>query len=305
MSSPCRRLRRPPARSTRPFLMLTILHQALDRYADHMSPNRRSEWAKVQGRFEDVPFEERTEQMVRLISHAIRIDGADSETKPLRKYARNLASHVVAASIQLGALGGNDLVSCLAQCFPLHPLTALTAGPLFRQLAQNERSLFAFLVSDEPNGFKDFLRAGRADPKHPATYRLDSLYDYVISSLGPSLYAHHRGKASAEIESALDRLKDASDLEIRLAKVVGLLQAVSPMSPRSHPRREMLQHALRDVGTGEQIQAALENLAQVDCHLPQAYGRLFPLGRLGHRHRIPASRSQEQGRAQTDLWLRF
>jgi hypothetical protein len=53
-------------RSRRPFLFLTILHQALDRYADHLSPGRRAEWAKVQGRFEDVPFEERTEQILRL-----------------------------------------------------------------------------------------------------------------------------------------------------------------------------------------------------------------------------------------------
>ena len=247
------------ARSARPFLMLTILHQALDRYADHMSPNRRSEWAKVQGRFEDVAFEERTEQMVRLISHAIRIEGPDTETKPLRKYARSLASQVAGADVKLGALDGNDLVTCLAECFPLHPLTALTAGPLFRQLAQNERSLFAFLVSDETNGFKDFLRVSKTDPKHPPTFRLDSLYDYVISTLGPLLYAHHRGKAWAEVESALDRLKDASDLEIRLAKVIGLLQAIGPMSPVSASRK-MLQLALRDVGTEGEILAAIESL---------------------------------------------
>jgi len=46
------------ARSKRPFLFVTILHQALDRYADHLSPGRRAEWAKVQGRFEDVAFED-------------------------------------------------------------------------------------------------------------------------------------------------------------------------------------------------------------------------------------------------------
>jgi hypothetical protein len=32
-------------RSKRPFLFLTVLHQALDRYAEHMSPRRRAEWA--------------------------------------------------------------------------------------------------------------------------------------------------------------------------------------------------------------------------------------------------------------------
>ena len=59
-------------RSKRPFLFVTILHQALDRYAEHMSRGRRAEWAKVQGRFEDVAFEERTEQLLRLLAHAIR-----------------------------------------------------------------------------------------------------------------------------------------------------------------------------------------------------------------------------------------
>lgn len=53
-------------RSARPFLFVTILHQALDRYAEHLSANRRAEWAKVQGRFEDVAFEERTETTLRL-----------------------------------------------------------------------------------------------------------------------------------------------------------------------------------------------------------------------------------------------
>ena len=247
------------SRSKRPFLMLTILHQAIDRYADHMSPSRRSEWAKVQGRFEDVPFEERTEQLVRLISHAIRIDGAEANTKPLRKEARALATQVAATDVRLGPLGKNELIACLADCFPLHPLTALTVGPLFRQLAQNERSLFAFLASSETHGFKDFLRLSKFDPKKPPTYRLDSLYDYVISTLGPTLFVHHRGKAWAEVESALDRLKDASPLEISLAKVIGLLQAIGTMSPVA-ASRDMLQLALQGAGTEAEIDEAIESL---------------------------------------------
>ena len=41
-------------RSRRPFLFLTILHQSIDDYVGHLSPPRRAEWAKVQGRFEAV-----------------------------------------------------------------------------------------------------------------------------------------------------------------------------------------------------------------------------------------------------------
>ncbi len=51
-------------RSKSPFLFITVLHQAVDRYAEHMSPGRRAEWGKIQGRFEDVAFEERTDDQV-------------------------------------------------------------------------------------------------------------------------------------------------------------------------------------------------------------------------------------------------
>ena len=47
--------------------MLTILHQAFEQYAQRLATSQREEWAKVQGRFEDVAFVEPTEQVLRLI----------------------------------------------------------------------------------------------------------------------------------------------------------------------------------------------------------------------------------------------
>ena len=51
-----------------PLLMLTILHQAFEQYAQRLAASQREEWAKVQGRFEDVSFVESTEQVIRLIA---------------------------------------------------------------------------------------------------------------------------------------------------------------------------------------------------------------------------------------------
>lgn len=169
-------------RSKRPFLFLTILHQTLDRYADHMSPGRRAEWAKVQGRFEDVAFEERTEQVLRLLAHAIRQEGEDNYLKPLWRQAKALAQETIVLGLRSGSMVPGELQDCLSACYPLHPLTALVLGPLFRQLAQNERSLFAFLASSEPFGFQEFLRE---TPLKGGVYRLDHLYDYVMASLRP------------------------------------------------------------------------------------------------------------------------
>lgn len=245
-------------RSKRPFLFLTILHQSLDRYADHMSPGRRTEWAKVQGRFEDVAFEERSEQLLRLLSHAIRQEGSDADLKPLRKQAKALAQDAVGLGIRAGTMPAGELQDCLADCYPLHPLTAVTLGPLFRQLAQNERSLFAFLASSEPFGFQEFLRSQTVKE---GAYRLDGLYDYVMASLGPGLFAQHRGKLWAEIQSALDRLHDASELEVRIAKTVGLLQALGPGTgfPASG---EALKAAIKGVATETQIDEAIQSLSR-------------------------------------------
>ena len=87
---------------------------------------------------------------------------------------------------------------------PLHPTTAMVLGPLFRRLAQNERSLFAFLTSGEPFGFQDFLRTHQGNLKSSEVYRLDRLYDYVTTALGSALFAQHRGKHWAEVQSALN-----------------------------------------------------------------------------------------------------
>lgn len=245
-------------RHRRPFLVLTILHQALDRYAEHLSAGRRAEWAKVQGRFEDVAFEERGEQVLRLLAGAVRSAGPEAAGRALRARGAALAREAFAVGVRAGSLAPAELQACLTACYPLHPLTAVLLGPLFRQIAQNERSLFAFLGAPEPFGFQDFLRGHTAAD---GPYRPDHLYDYVLASLGPVLFAQHRGKRWAEVQSALDRLPEAGPLEVRLAKTIGLLQALGPAAgvPAS---AGMLQLALKETATDTEIDSALESLVR-------------------------------------------
>jgi hypothetical protein len=119
------------ARSPRPFLFLTILHQSFDRYAEFMSPGRRTEWAKVQGRFEDVAFEERTEQVVHLIAQAIGRAGPDSARNALDAQGRKLGAEAWEIGLRLGALDKTELQAVFGRCFPLHPLVALILRPQF------------------------------------------------------------------------------------------------------------------------------------------------------------------------------
>ena len=117
-----------------PLLMLTILHQAFEQYAQRLASSQREEWAKVQGRFEDVSFVEPTEQVLRLIGSAIEKTAAVENP--------NLS---VAVDLELKPrqLDKSEFVSLLESCLPLQPTVALIVSPLFRRFAQNERSLFA------------------------------------------------------------------------------------------------------------------------------------------------------------------
>jgi hypothetical protein len=250
------------ARAKRPFLVLTVLHQALDRYTEHVSPSRRAEWAKVQGRFEDIAFEERAEQVVRLLTRAIRPVGADSIAASLRLQGEQAADEALELGLRLGLLNESELRDCLAGSYPLHPLTVLLVGPLFRQIAQNERSLFAFLASQEPFGFQEFLRQEVAREGGCQTYRLDQLYDYVTLAVGPALFAQHHGRRWAEAQSVLDKLDTAAPLERRLAKTIGLLQLLGP-AVGVPSTAQVLRFALRGpTCRDEEIDEALQGLTR-------------------------------------------
>ena len=85
--------------------------------------------------------------------------------------------------------------------------TLLLALPLlFRQLAQNERSLFAFLCSGEPWSVQDFLRSA-PDAAAPPIYRLPHLYAYIQATLGSSLFGRAHGQRWAELAEARRRFR--------------------------------------------------------------------------------------------------
>lgn len=206
-----------------PIGLITILHQAFERYAAGLNPVQQREWAKVQGRFEDIGFLESPGELLGLVDKAIY------NVEPMDNLGKVIAAEVERGE-KLGILP-RDLDShaaerVLAGCAPLHPTVSLVLGRLFRsRLSQNERSLFAFLSSGEPYGFQEHLGQEVWDENGPLPfYRLDNLYDYVLAAMGSVLYTQAQGKKWAEIEDALDRLpKDANAVDAKLIKAIGLL----------------------------------------------------------------------------------
>lgn len=209
------------ARSQVPMVIVTILHTAFAEYLNAADEAQRVEWQKVQGRFADVGFQEPPEQLIRLIGAAIRqamphsLESAYS--RPTRQIIQSAALKEPRQRLPLQAL--------LPSCVPLHPVTALLLWPLFRStLAQNERSLFAFLAGQEPHGFQEFLSSVSWEHGQPPFYRIDHLYDYITVALGAAIYAGDRARRWAEIAFAIDRVPaNAPGLAQAVVKAVGLV----------------------------------------------------------------------------------
>ncbi len=203
-----------------PIVFVVLLHQAFDNYVARLSASHRNEWMKVQGRFEDVPFQEPADQVLRLIGAAIEVEELPQDMEQRSSQAAGAVSELCNKRLRDRSA---DLEGSLRETAPLHPACALVLGPLFRsKLAQNERSLFAFLGSAEPRGLQEFLNNTQINGSI-AMFGLSNLYDYVVSTYGGRLYGSH-SRIWAQIDTALHRLPtDAEAVDARIVKSVGLL----------------------------------------------------------------------------------
>lgn len=224
-----------------PVVLVTLLHQAFDRYAKDLSAETRAEWVKVQGRFEDVAFVDAPGELLRLAARTLRRRGNAARYQPWEVLADEAVSLGLAPPEQRPTLG---------QLAPLHPTVALLLPSLCRgPLAQNERSLFGFLTSTADGAFGAFLASPYRADEAPS-YTLDLLYDFIAATLGPAQYTLAAGRRWAAIDEAIARLPgDEPALSARVLKAIGLLGLLGSRAVRAS--RAVLCFSLADGATAD------------------------------------------------------
>ena len=261
------------ARSKKPLLFVSVLHSGFGDYVSAGDPARRAEWQKVQGRFRDVPFALPEDELLELVGHAL----AHGWRRDVGQAYRDRLTWLLRTSALADSVERRGLRVPIAGCLPLHPVVALLMWPLFRsKVAQNERSLFAFLSSHEPHGFQEFLRRERVPSDGAALYRLPELYDYVVSALGMAAATGEDARYWGLIAHALERVPaSASPVVGRLVKCIGLLSLYGDgVGVRAD--RELLCAALDDTGDAE-IGSALKALEEESIVLWRRHRRCYGL----------------------------
>ena len=235
------------SRSEGRLIVVGILHQAFDEYSHRLSREMREEWAKIQGRFIDLPVNTGIDEQIALLGRAI-----ESDHEPA---APSLLSQGVAKLTKRAAF--DDLPQLLENCWPLHPIVTCLLGPISRRrFGQNQRSIFGFLNSTEPRGFQNFLRSAQDDPLYPP----DLLWDYLRFNLEPSIMASPDGHRWALAVDALERCQTLADdeLHLRLLKTIALIDMFKERSGLV-ANADVLRLALPGYGGGA-IKSALETL---------------------------------------------
>lgn len=200
------------SRSDKRLIVVGILHQAFEEYAHRLSREMRNEWSKIQGRFVDQSVNTSGDEQIDLLSRAI-------ETDYHPKKSGSLAEGIAG---QIQRQTSPYLVNLLEDCWPLHPIVACLLGPISRRrFGQNQRSIFGFLNSSEPQGFQDFLLYATDED----LYGPDRLWDYLRINLEPSILASPDGHRWALATDALEKCesKGGEDLHIRLLKVIAVV----------------------------------------------------------------------------------
>jgi hypothetical protein len=233
-------------------LFVGILHQSFERYASLLDNATQREWAKVQGRFEDIPFQEPPIQQIRLLNKTISRKSLGELEKKIKKTAEN----AVIDGWNPNLMTSEEFVQIAQNVYPFHPSTLAVLPNFFRRLAQNERSIFAFLTSQEPFGFQDFINKNSAQ----TYFRLPDLFDYLLANYQGRIYSTGRARTLSEASERLENINNLTELEIKIIKTIGLLNWMSEIT-HINASESLIISALADNDiTDKQIKDTLKNL---------------------------------------------
>jgi hypothetical protein len=239
------------SRSRGRLLVVGILHQAFDEYAQRLARDLRDEWAKVQGRFVDLVVNTVGDEQLELLATAIQSDHKAKRPAPL--------GQSIAKVVRQGRPSASEnLALTLSQCAPLHPVVAALLGPISRRrFGQNQRSLFGFLNSAEPFGFQDFLR----DAEDRDLFWPDRLWEYLRVNLEPAILASPDGHRWSMAVEAVERCVAVgpSPIHLQILKTIALLDLFRERSGLT-ASLELLTNCVEGNATEAKVSAALKQL---------------------------------------------
>lgn len=227
-----------------PLFLFTLQHLAFTDYASRSSAVQTQEWAKIQGRFEDITFAPNLGDAVYLLQRKLSHAEVSEPGRALLQ-AQAQAAFTLWRRQSLHSVVDISAES-FAHLYPLHPLTAVAAPLMAAQIGQHDRSLGGFLANDEPHTVRRHLDTFQTTaPARASTIRIPQLYDFFFSAGRTTILASSKASRWLEINARLEEAHGLSDEDQELLKAIGVLNLIDADGLlRATPA--MIQFALND-----------------------------------------------------------
>lgn len=205
--------------ATQQLHLMLICHKDIANYIDDGLPKEKVDgWRGISGRFEHIVLSNNFHQMYEIISSTINKRRTWND---FRQEHDAIFNELLQTARQNNYLSGKDEL-VVNECYPLHPVTTFLLPRLSERIAQNERTLFTFLTSNQKNTLKEFVINAEGD--FPVVTP-DCLYDYFEQELRKELKSSELYKTYILAARLLNQVEFGS-LEAKIIKTIAVIYCV-------------------------------------------------------------------------------
>ena len=211
-------------RSDGQLIVLGILHQSFSAYTEKFDKTLREEWQKIQGRFLDIPVNITVGEQLALIALCLDnkmeswldhdpFDSARDFVNNLKKQEKWIKEET------------------LIGMYPLNIVASILMANISKKtFSQNQRTLFSFLSSAEPLGFRRYVDS--ADKDQFINFSASNLWDYLALNFESQIINTVDGYAWIVARECLSRLEasQSSEMERLCIKTIAMLQIFGDQS---------------------------------------------------------------------------
>ncbi|MBQ7673500.1 MAG: hypothetical protein IJT36_03125 [Alphaproteobacteria bacterium] len=207
--------------------ILLISHKNMLNYADNLSKAGIDAWKAVSNRFKPIELNTTTTQTYDLMS---KVMVYDDEWK--RAFVSEKSSDFNACiscwknESVFADLSDNGIENITYNCYPLSPITSFVLPKISEEIAQNERTLFTFLSSDNQKfSLPKYLSKANADAF--ALLTPDVVFDYFEPLFKSESYDKPVHKYWKLATTSIEKLSGNNTLKTKIIKTIALIYIIN------------------------------------------------------------------------------
>lgn len=251
--------------------LMLISHKDISNYIDKKLQKEKVDgWRGVSARFKHINLHNNFSQMYEIIAAVIKKDDKFWDLFITENEIR--FTDLIEQFNQNNLFNSDDLDTTIRGCYPLHPISTFILPRLSEKVAQNERTLFTFLSSDNKFTLNKFLK--NANTEFPILTP-DYIYDYFEPLFRKEIYTSEIHKIYS-LTSTVLRSLESDSLSSKIVKTIALIYMVEQFEKLPPIHNIIISAYIATVSDVLEISNTLKELIEKDCiiYLKQSNGYL-------------------------------